>query len=122
MPRRAPIAGHPDPDLAAVIELEQRLLEPGVRRDRDAVERLLHEDFCEFGASGRVFDREAIIDALLASDGRTAKAWGFQATRLGPDAVLLTYQTDTPSLRTSVWCRGRRWGLADAPSPGHARG
>jgi hypothetical protein len=96
----------PDSDFAAVIALEQRLLEPSVRRDRDALAALLHEDFREFGASGQVFDREAIIDALLASDGSSSKSSGFQATRLGPDAMLLTYRTDTPSLRTSVWCRG----------------
>jgi hypothetical protein len=95
----------PDPDFATVIELEQRLLEPTIRRDPDAVAALLHENFCEFGASGRVFDREAIIEALLTSDGGSAKATGFRATRLGPDAVLLTYRTDKPSLRTSVWRR-----------------
>ena len=94
-----------DPDFTAVIDLEQRLLEPAVRRDPSALAALLHEDFCEFGASGRRFNRETIIAALLATDGRSARGSEFSATRLGPDAVLLTYTTDTPSLRTSAWCR-----------------
>jgi hypothetical protein len=54
--------------------------------------RLLHEDFCEFGASGRVYDRCAIIEALLASDGSNANAFAFKALPLSPDVVLLTYQ------------------------------
>jgi hypothetical protein len=94
------------PDLDTVIALEQRLLEPAVRRDRTALMALLHEDFCEFGASGRVYDRAGIIEALLANDGQSASACDFKATRLGPDAVLVTYRTDTPSLRTSIWSRG----------------
>lgn len=95
-----------DPDFTAVIDLERRLLDPAVRRDCDAVMALLHEDFHEFGASGRVYDREAIVGALIAEDGFDVQASGFDATRLGPDAVLLTYRTDSPSLRSSVWCRG----------------
>ena len=97
-----------DRELASVIELEQRLLEPSVRHDRNALDELLHEDFCEFGTSGRKFDRAMIIEALLAEAERTARAWDFRAVRLGPDAVLLTYRTDRPSLRTSVWVRGDR--------------
>jgi ribonuclease HI len=94
------------PDFATVIELERRLLEREVRLDRAALSVLLHEDFCEFGASGRVYSRDSIIEALLASDGSSAKAFDFRAVRLSADVVLLTYRTDTPSLRTSIWSRG----------------
>jgi ribonuclease HI len=103
-----PVMNDTDGEFTTVIELEQRLLEPRVRLDRDALEALLHEDFSEFGASGRIYDRDSIIEALSSSDGASAKAFAFQATRLGPDAILLTYRTDTPSLRTSVWVRGSR--------------
>jgi hypothetical protein len=95
-----------DPDLATVIALERRLLEPELRRDREALGALLHEDFREFGASGRVYDRDSVVEALLASGGASAQAVDFRATRLGPDAILVTYRTDAPSLRTSVWVRG----------------
>ena len=93
-------------DSATVIDLERRLLDPSVRGDRTALVGLLHEDFSEFGASGRAYDREHIIAALLATDGSAGEASDFQATRLGPDAVLLPYRTDAPSLRSSVWLRG----------------
>lgn len=95
-----------DPDLATVVELEQRLLEPEVRLDRAALTALLHEDFREFGASGRVYDRAGIVETLLAGDGSSATAFEFNATRLSSDVVLLTYRTDPPSLRTSIWSRG----------------
>ena len=95
-----------DPDFATVIALERRLLEADVRRDRAALLALLHENFSEFGASGRVYDREGILEALLSAEPVDAEPSDFRATRLGPDTVLLTYRTDGPSLRTSVWVRG----------------
>ena len=107
------VSEHVDPDCAAVIELEQRLLEPAVRLDRGALVELLHDDFREFGASGRVYDRDGVIAALLESDGITAGGFDYRALRLSEDAVLLTDRTDTPSLRTSIWVRGadRAWRL-----------
>ena len=48
-------------------QLERLLLRPDIRADRERVEVLLHRDFQEFGASGRVWDREKIVDALVAA-------------------------------------------------------
>jgi hypothetical protein len=96
-------SGHAD--FADVIALEQRLLDPDVRRDATALSALLHEDFCEFGASGRVHDRAGVIEALVAGGGVSANGFDFRAVGLSPDVVLLTYRTDSPSLRTSIWSR-----------------
>ena len=64
---------------------------------------LLHEDFCEFGASGRVWDREAIVAALEKERGDDVSATAFTATRIATDVILITYRTLTrPSLRTSI--------------------
>ena len=38
--------------------LELMLLDPDVRRDSRQVEKLLAEDFLEFGSSGRIWTRE----------------------------------------------------------------
>jgi ribonuclease HI len=100
------VPGEIDVDFAAVIELERQLLDPRVRLDRQALDALLHEDFREFGASGRIHDRTSIIETLLSGGAVDAHASDFHTTRLGPDAVLLTYRTETPSLRTSIWVRG----------------
>ncbi|WP_370626547.1 DUF4440 domain-containing protein [Streptomyces sp. NBRC 110035] len=52
---------------AAAVEAELKLLDPEVRRSPERVGELLHPEFVEIGASGRVWDRDAII-ALLAGE------------------------------------------------------
>lgn len=103
----------PDPDLRRVVDDELRLLTPEVRADRDAVLRLLHEDFREFGASGRVWDRSGIVEAVAGDLSPVRGTEDVSATRLGPDSVLVTYVLHGPrttSLRSSVWRRdGDRW-------------
>jgi hypothetical protein len=81
-----------------------------VRADAAVVTSLLHEEFREFGASGTVWDRPAIV-ASLASDpgGPTAEAEDLMAVQLADDVVLVTYRARRPdrrSLRSSVWVRG----------------
>lgn len=44
--------------------LEEHLLDPAVRRDSKAVVSYLTDDFLEFGASGRAFDKAAILEDL----------------------------------------------------------
>ena len=62
-----------DPALKAeLLALEERLLDPTVRAVPGEVRALLAPEFIEFGASGRVFDRDAIL-AMLAKVGIVAK-------------------------------------------------
>ena len=54
-----------DKTLAALLrELEERLLRAEVRRSPAVVAELLADEFVEFGSSGRVFDKQQMIDAL----------------------------------------------------------
>lgn len=96
-----------DAETAAVVELEHLLLRPGTRADRHRVEALLHQDFQEFGASGRVWDRETIVDALASDPTAPGVAEAFAPVRLAEDVVLLTYRVsgEPGSLRSSVWVR-----------------
>ncbi|MFW3168615.1 DUF4440 domain-containing protein [Geodermatophilus sp. CPCC 206100] len=96
-----------DDELVAVVERERSLLRPVVRADRARLERLLHPDFEEFGASGRVWDRDAIIDALVSDPAPSGSPGAFTPMRLAVDAVLVTYRVDgdRPSLRSSIWLR-----------------
>ena len=48
----------------ALRELEERLLQPDVRRSPRAVADLLADEFVEFGSAGRIFDKPQIIAAL----------------------------------------------------------
>jgi hypothetical protein len=94
-------------ETAAVVERERLLLRPDVRADRHQVEVMLHQDFQEFGASGRVCDRETIVDALVADPAAPGTAEAITPVRLAEDVVLLTYHVrgGPGSLRSSLWVR-----------------
>ena len=100
-----------DEDVRAVIRLEQRLLDPDVRRRPELVRPLLHEEFVEFGSSGVVFDAGSVVEALAAATGPTQAqmtATDFEAVVLAADVVMLTFRTadrDRECLRSSVWVR-----------------
>lgn len=102
-----------DTDLELVRDLELRLLDPVVRGERAAVERLLHPDFRELGASGRTWDKEAVIELLGEEPGGRAEVHDLVVERLAHDVVLVTYRARTPersSHRASVWVRhGDSW-------------
>jgi hypothetical protein len=105
-----------DPEIR---DLEERLLDPVVRRSPEAVGRLLDDDFEEIGSSGRLFDRDALIEALAGetTSGRmTIDDWSTHP--VGPDVVLAVFSTRATgsdgvsrvSRRSSIWIRrGGRW-------------
>ncbi|MER5844477.1 nuclear transport factor 2 family protein [Streptomyces prasinus] len=105
-----------DTDADAAVEAELKLLDPEVRRSPRRVQELLHPEFVEIGASGRVWDREAIT-ALLAGEHASGDPTGtvsrMKAVRLAPDTVHLTYDTDhngRRAHRSSLWRRaGGAW-------------
>lgn len=98
---------HPHPSV-----LEHRLLDPFVRRDRAALEALLHPDFEELGASGRRWTRTELIDALVADEGyQVPDVRGLRSIVAGADAALVVYETPGVS-RSSLWLRvDGRWRL-----------
>jgi hypothetical protein len=99
--------------------LEERLLQPDVRRSAQDVAELLADDFIEFGSSGRIYDKPATIAALQDESPFEISLTDFQAKMLVPDVVLATYRAvrsasvatfPTHSLRSSIWKRlDGRW-------------
>ncbi len=100
-----------DPVVESVIEGELALLDPLVRRSPERVGALLHPDFHEFGASGRHWDRAAIIASLAATTGPGSGpvvATGMKGVRLAPGLVHLTFDTERDggrAHRSSLWWR-----------------
>jgi hypothetical protein len=47
-------------------QLEEHLLQPEVRHSRDELEKLLADEFVEFGSAGRIYNRQSIIEELGA--------------------------------------------------------
>lgn len=94
-----------DADRAEVVRRELLLHQPDVRSDPDGVLALLHPEFREYGASGRVWDRSDIATAIAGSSDLIT-ATDLNARRLARDVVLLTYRSRTgaqDALRSSVW-------------------
>jgi len=100
-----------DDKIQELQRLEERLLHADVRRDRSALEQLLAADFMEIGASGRCYDRAAVIDALAGETTPTYRVSDYQVRWLGSEHALATYRviareadgSARTSLRSSVW-------------------
>ena len=95
-------------------ELEASHLRPDVRSSPDSLAALLADEFVEFGSSGRVFDRQAVLASAAADAPFQSRIDDFDVRSLGPDAALTTYcltawatseRDATVSLRSSVWVR-----------------
>jgi hypothetical protein len=98
--------------------LEEQLLQTDFRKNRAAVSQLLADDFREFGSSGRVWNKQQILDQLAEEPAFDAALEDFHVTELAPDAVLATYTVSVDragaeraiSLRSSIWImRDGRW-------------
>ncbi|WP_109126110.1 DUF4440 domain-containing protein [Dyella sp. C11] len=100
-------------DLAAhLLDLETLLHQQEVRANEAVLRRLIAEDFFEFGVSGTVWTRDAVIDALRDESFSPRKIEDFRLTLLADDVALVTYRGHrfaTPqrpaadSLRSSIW-------------------
>ena len=102
------LAGRELSDEEQVVALERSLLTDEVRSDPASVAALLHPDWQEVGASGRLWSREE----LLAEIGPIAPAAldVVSVTEVAPGCLLLLWRSSTDAgstLRSSVWVRGR---------------
>ncbi len=98
---------------AHLIELELRLHVSTTRKDAAALAELLSDDFREFGASGRVWNRASIIAELSAETPYQIISENFECQRLSSELALLTYVCRNPTrrtLRSSLWrLEGDSW-------------
>jgi hypothetical protein len=95
------------------LALELQLMDPAFRRDRARVAALMTEDFREFGASGRYWQRQTILDMMVLEVGYIApRLEDFAIRRIGTEAVLVTYRAvreatvtaaRRETLRSSLW-------------------
>jgi hypothetical protein len=108
-------------DPAPLERLERELLDP--RTPPARLTALIDDAFAEFGASGRTYDKAAILDLLrahAAGDPESFRLQDLWAQPLAQGVVLVTYRsTRTPaagtpihSLRCSIWVfRAGEWRL-----------
>ncbi|WP_328523289.1 nuclear transport factor 2 family protein [Kribbella sp. NBC_00359] len=99
-------------EVGMVVEAELSLLRPDVRSSAQAVEALLDPDFVEVGASGRRWDRPAMVAALSSgeiTDPEPIHATEVAGVQLADDLVHVTYVSrrtgGAPVRRSSLWRR-----------------
>jgi len=86
--------------------LEELLLKPEVRTNSIRVSELLADDFFEIGASGRTFDKAAIVQSLSNETEQLPKLTiaGFQLVPLSENLVQARYSIlESGTLRSSLW-------------------
>ena len=62
-------------------DLEQSLLRPDVRASATAVDRLLADDFVEFGSSGHAFGKKDVMEALQGEPAAAGAETPHRASR-----------------------------------------
>jgi hypothetical protein len=95
-----------DRDFQDLFELETSLHKKEVRSSPAAVAALLADDFIEFGSSGRVYNKMAVIELLrteaVAADQKITVE-KFVVRELSPNVALVTYLFSKSTLRSSIW-------------------
>jgi glyoxylase I family protein len=99
---------------AELLHAEMLLLDPRVRRDRARVSTFLAEDFQEFGASGRAWSRDQILDLLETETYDPPVVEDFACCRIDDKVILVTYRAVRAAgptgsrqitLRSSLWSK-----------------
>jgi hypothetical protein len=102
---------------ALVMNLERELLSPEVRRSAVRLGELLADEFVEFGASGRTYDKRSIIDSLVHTEStETFEVDNFRLVTCSDDSALVTYSCVARSGAGDVSRKSNRssfWKLAD---------
>lgn len=100
-----------------LFKLEKLLHQPDARCDSSILDRLLAEDFFEFGSSGKIWNKKSLIKTLRNEDCIKIQSSAFKAKKLSHDTYLVTYKTVIKSgnnlakaLRSSIWKKSKgRW-------------
>jgi len=92
--------------LTLIQQLEQSLLDHSVRQSPEQVNKLIADDFVEFGSSGQVYHKQNCIKP--DENPRKFVVSDFKVKELSKDVMLATYKTTedgAAALRSSVWRR-----------------
>lgn len=93
-------------------ELETSLLKPEIRSSKEALDKLLTDDFVEFGTSGNKYTKTDILERLpLNTNNVVYIVSDFEIKILSEDIIMTNFKTDRTindtekvfSLRTSLW-------------------
>ncbi|MGY1896363.1 GNAT family N-acetyltransferase [Nocardia gipuzkoensis] len=104
-----------------VIDAELYLLDPAVRASPPALAGFLDPSFVEFGASGRRWDRDAIVAAAAAEPPTVGAATEIRGKLVSSDLAHFTYRrTRWQAVATQFAVAANRQWLAHVLPPGNA--
>jgi hypothetical protein len=99
-------------DYEILRELEERLWVAEFRFDREWMDRVMAEDFFEYGRSGRSYDREQILDTPAQEIPAMIPLPEFKARLISPNVAQVTYISvltypdgEERGRRSSIWSR-----------------
>lgn len=89
-------------------QLEEELLQPGVRHNQDRVAELLADEFREINSVGISLNKRQVLDSLTDEPATQRSISDFKVLELVPDVVLATYTlargaSQIRSQRSSIW-------------------
>lgn len=96
---------------SVIKDKEFSLLKPEIRSSPESLERLIAEDFIEFGSSGLIYNKSNILEHLPKETGILFVVSNFKARILAENIVLTTFNIERSletgaklrSLRSSIW-------------------
>jgi len=97
-----------DEKFKVVEALERELSSKDVRAKAGRMEHLLHDDFGEFGKSGRVYDKTMILAEVPTWEYFDTVLSNFTYIELSQNVVMLKYKSNVGGIqahRTSVWVK-----------------
>lgn len=89
-----------------IYELETSLLTSAVRHSTAQLNKLISEDFVEFGSSGKVYTKRDLLSSLPKEIAQTFVIEDFKVMELSENVLLATYRVKIEgilSLRSSIW-------------------
>ena len=98
-----------------LLDLETALADPEIRRSGEQLlEEMFHPDYMELGSSGRIYDRQTIVDMMSQEDSAGVVIRDFNTAIISEGTALVTYrsigQSGEEARRSSIWVNsGERW-------------
>jgi len=86
--------------------LELSLLDVDIRKDINILNKLIADEFVEFGSGGKIYTKTDILQHLSTESKREFEMSNFSTVVLADNCMLATYQLqekDSKSLRSSIW-------------------
>src|SRR5438067_12131081 len=85
-----------------LFELENKLLDPDLRRNPDKLASLFADDFLELGSSGHAYDKKRILFLLKRQMPPRLYIEEFRIIQITDSAALVTYRAGTQSTRVAA--------------------